>query len=68
VDSESYLDIRIKELEADVRKLNARLKEFNSLEPGRWVAWQSGYDAAHEDIQMIDPQQNPYRKERASED
>jgi hypothetical protein len=60
--SEEYLDTRIKELEKEIDTLKAKLKSFNSMEPGRWVAWQEGYDAAHHDIMMLDPMPNPYRK------
>jgi hypothetical protein len=61
--SEEYLATRINELEQSERELKAKLKSFNALEPGRWVAWQEGYDQAHRDIEYMDPTPNPYRKD-----
>jgi hypothetical protein len=63
MNSEDYLNTRIKELENEVGVLKTKLKGFNALGPKKWVAWQEGYDAAHHDIQTLYPSLNPYREE-----
>jgi hypothetical protein len=70
MNSEAFFQAQIRELQQEITALNGqvndmktKLVKFNALEPGKWVAWNEGYDQAHQDIEYLDPTQNPYRKD-----